>query len=178
VTPQQQIRAALKILKPSRRLRNSVMEEVKLSLAEIDAQARHAKPMSKQQRLVTARLLHALRRSAVLARGLSKDDPYWSLFPAIAPAAIAHCERVLCKLPAAKHRATDQQTLAVAHARFLISEFGDQKDLALTRGNGWHALAAILYGDGDIDLFRHMRSLKKRTRSVVSRRFRDDPGSK
>jgi hypothetical protein len=167
MTPKQQIRAARQILKPGSE------DEIKYALAEIDAQERHAKPLSKRQRLVTARLLNALRRSAALAAELSKVDAYWALFP-IAPAAIARLERTLRKPSAAKHRAADRQKLAVAHARILISEFGDEKDLAVSRDNGWHQLSAILYGDESVDLFRHMRDLKSELRLV----FRPELGRK
>jgi hypothetical protein len=54
-----------------------------------------------------------------------------------------------------------KQAFAVAFAYELLMEWwGGDEFITTTRKGSWWRLSAILYGDEDIDLFRHLRAFK------------------
>jgi hypothetical protein len=56
----------------------------------------------------------------------------------------------------------------------LIYQFGDHKQLRLTRGNAWYRLAAIIYGNPNIDLFRHMLEFDRRLVAYISAKSKSE----
>jgi hypothetical protein len=58
MTPEQQVKAALKILAPPPRLRDAVQEEIKYALSEIDAMCSSAKPLARKSKPSCAAFLH------------------------------------------------------------------------------------------------------------------------
>lgn len=171
--PKQQIKAALAILAPPRRLHVAVREEVEYVIAEFGVICRNkeaAKPPSGQIRKKLRSIRASLQKSQNIANELSQLDIRWALFRLDLHEAIARCDRQLREPAGPKRRSADREKFAVHYARYLIAEFGDKKDLAVTRGNKWHKLSAVLLGDEGANLYRHMRALKDAVRPDLGRK--------
>jgi hypothetical protein len=81
-------------------------------------------------------------------------------------------EIALCTRPlAAPSTGPSKQAAAVLEAAWLISKWSNKDRIAATRGNKWHRLSAILYGE-KIDLFNHMREYMRATRPNSKKKSR------
>ena len=180
MTPEQQVKAALKILAPPPRLRNAVQEEIEYALSEIDAMCSSAKPPSTKVKTKLRSLLASLKKSQNIARELAEQDLRWRRFPLDLIEHMERCSRQL-RMPAGpKRRSADREKFAVAHAQALLfdalfNKYADMKDLAVTRENKWYRLSAVLFGNEGHNLYRHMRNLKQVNQAAF---VRPDPGRK
>jgi len=152
MTSPEDVGAALKLLAPAPRYRAAAQEDIEKSIFVIRILSVHmydASHLSKSRRIATRRLLDALWRAQVAAR--------LARLPVKLEDDIARCEKQLARPVRPQRRVAYKQSAAGQAAYNLISKFGDRKQLRATRRNAWHRLAAILYGDPQIDLFNHMR---------------------
>jgi hypothetical protein len=159
------VSAALAILSPRPEMLDRVRDEIETAIIEIDRLSidkETSRAFSKTARQRIGSLMSALRRADRYANELSalhvEGDILLMKLKTVLPEYIELCEYWLAQSSKSSGRPElYKQQLAVAHARGLISTFGDPNGLALTRGNAWHQLAAVLYGDPTTDLFNQMR---------------------
>jgi hypothetical protein len=117
MTPEQQVKAALKILAPPPRLRDAVQEEIKYALSEIDAMCSSAKPPSTKVKTKLRSLLASLTKSQNTARELAEQDLRWRRFPLDLIEHMERCSRQL-RMPAGpKHRSADREKSQIVPVR-------------------------------------------------------------
>ena len=164
MTREQQISAALLLLGNAGCDKTYIVSEIEMAIDTIGVLAASQSTLpSKAQRLATRQLLHALRRSVVAAKRLAKLDIRWALFPIDLSAFIARCERELIRPARAPVRTAHKQKLAVKEALGLLLKYGTQRDVRISRNSRWHQLAAVLFGNTEADLFRHMRACSRKS---------------
>ena len=112
-------------------------------------------------------LLAALRKSQNLYNQLfAIDDAHAHELMRDAPdlnVHIATYQEWWTERPGQPRRAAVKQRCAVKEARALVMKYcKKKKEYSRKRKNKWWKLSAILFGDPQPDLFRHMRTFKNR----------------
>jgi hypothetical protein len=167
MTREEQIAAALKVLAPALRSaadRVAARERIDDLLNTMGMRVAYAEAFqqlrSQAKRRALATFAAALRRADVAHRRLTEGLNFVGLdslnFPVLQPH-IATAEELLRAKPL--KRGPYRQQLAVKCARDLLTNY--DLPVKTTRKGSWHRLAAILFGDKDYDLFRHMRQTRE-----------------
>jgi hypothetical protein len=164
LTPEQQVKKALRILAPAESVRKKCDEDVCWALEEITVAALEEifKPQGKEVRAAVKRYVVALRRCQAAFNALYRLDLITG--GAVAPRNyredIASYEAWLDEAPDKPRRIAHKNRASVQEARKLIIKYCSEKDLSLTRRSKWHRLSAVLAGDEDVDLFNIMLKIR------------------
>jgi hypothetical protein len=157
---EEQVRAALAVLRPPPRLREVYKREMERSLDSIERSVHLREAMKTPKRKIELHI-SALRRALrtipykdarfaeLLTRRITLfknqlEPPDW-----LEPRSRGRTARRPPK------RDAYRQKIAVVEAEGLLINFDYR--VPLTRGGDWHKLSAIFYGDRSADLFNHMR---------------------
>lgn len=162
-TPEQIVTNALSELAPARALREQCKSDIEEALIDIEMDGAEPKPYSKNTKGVVRALRASLKKAQLLHDKLKKLDDYGIMWPLDLRERIEFYDEWLAGKPESEHRTSLRQKVAVKEARALVIKYSKnkKKDYSVTRGNKWWKLSAILLGDPDVDLFRHMRALTR-----------------
>ena len=170
----QQVRAACKLLAPSSDQREKCKNEIAAALNRIEFSTKlgifNLGLSSKEIRAVE-KLIVELRRAKTAYISLSKHDHIPDVkidFDGL----IERYKKWLAQQSVApRHRTSIKQQKSVWEARVLMWQWGHPA--RTTRNGKWCRLAAILYGDEEIDMFNHVRRAQAHLRKTnqTFRRF-------
>jgi hypothetical protein len=165
MTREEQVRAALVVLSPTKDEREKCIEDIELALAEVEDDSLDPRPNSKKIRAAVKQLHAALRNCQIKFKGLHRFDEAHAYELMMVPLDlndhIAACKEWIDDEVKPRRRAAKQKS-AVAHARALVRQYRkEKKERTVRRGNAWHQLSAVLAGDPQLDLFRHMRDINR-----------------
>jgi hypothetical protein len=157
--------AALEALMPVTRKRTAAKRDIEHAINLIDEAVTSGMDARRprQSRKILNELIKTLARCEKLSRDLAKEHSEWKKNPLDLGVHIERCAEELALSKSQKPRRTaPKQKLAVVMARDLIAKYRrDKKAAALTRHGTWYRLSAILAGNPQLDLFRHMRSVDR-----------------
>ena len=172
MTRDQQIRKALELLAPPPGERAECQYDIGLALDRVESGAAAARSFrvagSKKGKAGLRRYCAALRRLRTAYRSLDPAiRPWFSLAetayvagkPTVIDREIARAESLLDWPSPPPRRHASRNKAAVAAAYDLLQWWG--RKAAVTRGGKWAQLAKILAGDRTVDLFDHLRKLKR-----------------
>ena len=152
LTRDQQVRKALKVLAPSAAERAECVDEIKSAIEDEVECSDWPTPNSKKVRQAIKKYLQTLRRAQIAHKELFKLDLITGGALAPLPPSIIEeiefCEEWLKEPTDPPRRTAYKQRAAVKEARTLVLKYCKQKkDATQTKGNKWHSLSAILFGD-------------------------------
>jgi hypothetical protein len=168
LTPEQKqaVTNALVVLAPAQATRDQCRSDIEDALENVDWEGVEPKPYSKKTKLVVAALVASLMKARNLHIKLEPLDDYGIMSPLDLRhlnEQIAFYEEWLAERPDGPHRKSAKQKAAVKEARALVMKYcKKKKEYFGRRKNKWWKLSAILFGDPQPDLFRHMRAFKNR----------------
>lgn len=164
LTPDQQMRKALVLLAPPRAKRDQCKRDIEAALENInEGDGLEAQPNSGPVREAVERLLKQLEDCERAYKALFKLDhahAHELMSPLDLSEQISLYKEWLSVGPGPPRKSAAKQQAAVKDARTLVLNYRGEKEARKTRGNAWHELAAILFGDDQHDLFNHMRKLR------------------
>jgi hypothetical protein len=173
MTRDQQIRKALELLRPPPGKRKECQHDVGVALDRIEhgtVAARSFRVARSRKGKESVRVYCAsLRRLRNAYRSLDPAiRPWFSLAetghvvgkPTVIDREIEIAEAFLVRPSPPPRRNASRNKIAVDAARDLLSWWGQKA--VITRGGKWAELAKILTGDLTVDLFDHLRKLKRR----------------
>ena len=160
-----QVRAALAILKPGRDMAEGCQQDIEHALNVIAMDARHgamgAETQSKRGRANVARFCRLLESVQLVYQKLPSHEQFISQDLAKAVDKTLPYIKAAKGLPArAPARASHRQQAAVREARDLLVKWGHE--VRSTSKGKWDRLSAILYGKPNISLQRHLVTRRKK----------------
>jgi hypothetical protein len=167
LTHNQQVRSALTVLDPAQDAHAQCRSDIEEALDDIEWGSVVPKPNNKDIRDVLKQLIPALKKSQNLFNALSKLDDAHAHECMIGPldlrSDIAALEKWYSEPTEKPRRTSYKQKAAVKEAHALVLKYCKRKqDRSIRRGkNAWYRLSAILAGDPQLDLFNHMRAMKR-----------------
>ena len=173
ITRDQQIRKALEVLRPPPRQRAECQHDIEVALNMVEQRAATARAFrvasSKRGKAGLKRYHAALRRLRNAYHSLDPAiRPWFSLAetayisgkPTVIDREITIAEAFLAQPPVSPRRDASRNKVAVGVASHILDWWG--RKASATRGGEWEKLAKILAGDLTIDLFDHLREVKRR----------------
>lgn len=163
MTRDEQVAAALRLVKPDREEAEAWTAEIEEALDVIDmevaAQVSRSR-RSKEARRTLAQLRSALKRAQTLKGRLPEIVAAFEFEALDLGPHIEACERLLAEPSGPPRREALKKRLAAREAHSVLRRFG--RPASITRGGLWDRLAAIFGGDVGADLYHHLRPLAKR----------------
>jgi hypothetical protein len=165
LTHDQQVTNALALLAPKAAEHGQCNRDVEAALMDIMSNGVDPKPYSRDTKDVVRPLIAALTRARDLHKKLVPLDDYGIVSPLDLEnlnGQIAFYEEWRDERPDSLHRTSPKQQAAVKEAHALVLKYCGKQFARATRKNKWWKLSAILFGDDQHDLLRHMRAFKNR----------------
>jgi hypothetical protein len=167
----EQVRRAIALIMPEARWQDACREDVEMAIVELDLDVHQLRSdfhlRTKPAKRAAKRLALALRRVEVVLKDQNHDASVYMFFPRTELLKwTARCEEI-AETPSGKtkRKIAEAKRLAVSKARGLLFKHGasDAADDA-TRGSRFCRLAALLYGDPNIELHNQCRVLLRESR--------------